>query len=161
MHEKTVDKVVANGEASRLFTEILDSGADLRMRVTGSSMAPTIRDGDQVTLRKIPAGKLVPGDIVWLIDNSGNSVVHRIMKKRVRLEKTCLHTKGDALIEYDQWADEKNILGKICRIEKTRAGRPPRSINLETARWRAAGFIITLFQIMRSKVVLAVRSRLS
>ena len=161
MRGKIVDTVIANGEASGLFTDILNSGADLRMRVTGSSMTPIIRTGDLLTIRKLPAGKLIPGDIVWFTNNSGNSVVHRILKKRIRFEKISFHTKGDAQIEYDQWTDEKNILGKICLIVKTRVNRPPISINLETARWRTAGIIIALFQIIRSKIVLAVRSRLS
>ena len=160
MRGKTVDTIFTRGEESELFSDILNSGSDLRTRVTGSSMAPMIRDGDLVTLRKVPARDLNPGDIVWFINNSGTSAAHRILKKRVRPEKTCLHTKGDAQLEYDQWIDENHILGKVCRIEKPRAHGSTISIDLETVRWRTAGFLIALFQIIRSKIVLSVRSRI-
>ena len=161
LHVKTVERVSADDEASRLFAEILNSRAALRIRVTGPSMVPLIRSNDLVTVRKVPVADLTNGDIVLFSNHSGETVVHRILRKRLRKDHIYFHTKGDARLEYDQWIDAGKILGKVCRIEKSRLNRPPRILNLETPHWRMGGMFIASLQIIFSKVILAVRSRLT
>jgi len=161
MRAKTVERVSADDEASRLFAEILNSRAALRIRVTGPSMVPLIRSNDLVTVRKVPIADLTNGDIVLFSNHSGETVAHRILRKRFRNGHTYFHTKGDARLEYDQWIDEGKILGKICRIEKPRSNRPPRILHLETPHWRIGGMFIASLQVIFSKVILAVRSRLT
>ncbi len=150
-------EIVAIRDDPGLFEEILDAGSDLRLQVTGVSMAPLIRAGDRVTIRKLPVDALTPGDIIFLINNSGKPVVHRILKKRCRRDKIEFHTKGDALLEYDQWIESGNVLGKICLIEKLRGESTGAVLNLETNRWHLEGRLMAIFQIIRSKILLRLR----
>jgi signal peptidase I len=161
LRAKTVDTIYAAGDSSRLFAEIQNSRAALRMRVTGPSMVPLIHSNDLVTVRKVPVADLMHGDIVLFINHSGAAVVHRILRKHLREGRIYFHTKGDARLEYDQWIDESKILGKVCLIEKPRLNRPPRIFHLEKTPWRLGGMFIAFLQIIYSKVILAVRSRLT
>ncbi len=65
-----------------LLAELLDTGGSIPLRVTGSSMAPTLHSlRDTVYIRK-PEGKdLRRGAIVLFIRADGSPVLHRIRKK--------------------------------------------------------------------------------
>jgi len=160
MHTETHETRFAGSESTELFAELLQSGAAVRIQVTGSSMRPIIDSGDMVLIRRVSASNLHRGDIVWFINTDGKVIAHRILSKHYRTGKIYFHTKGDAQVEYDPWTPAEKILGKIYKVEKSRPNRPPKILNLETPGWQIGGRLIALVQIVISKMVLAARSRL-
>lgn len=160
MQTTTLETSYTGSESAELLAEILQSGAAVRIQVTGSSMRPIIRSGDLVLIRKVSAPNLHRGDIVWFINTDGKYMAHRILHKQVRAGKVYFHTKGDAQVEYDPWTPADKIVGKIYAVEKGRPNRPSRILHLETSGWQLANLLIAFFQIGLSKVILAGRSRL-
>ena len=63
-------------------------------KVTGTSMYPTLEEGDMVVVSNVPYSSLKVGDIIVYdppCSNTGNSVIHRI----VGINSSGLITKGD------------------------------------------------------------------
>jgi len=161
MQTTALETRYTGSESAELLAEILQSGAAVRIQVTGSSMRPIIRGGDLILIRKVSAQKLHRGDIVWFINTDGKHMAHRILRKQLRTGNVYFHTKGDAQVEYDPWTPAGKILGKIYAVEKDRPNRPSKILDLETPGWQLAGRLIAYLQIAVSKMVLAARSRLT
>lgn len=160
MRKTMPETIYAGNETAELFSELLHSGAVLRVRVTGTSMGPLIRSGDIVSVRKTPFATLGRGDIVLFINTDGSYMAHRILRKQTKAGRVFVHTKGDAQVEYDPWVPADKILGKIYKVEKRRSNRPLKILDLETIGWQTGGRLIALIQIAISKVALAARARL-
>ena len=89
-------------ERNAVFGVLLESGFDLRVRVTGASMRPMIADGSFVTITRGAPENLKPGDVLLIRTRSGGMLLHRF----VRWTKNCpgrrlIQTKGDALRKMD------------------------------------------------------------
>jgi hypothetical protein len=98
-----------------LVDAVLDKGADFRMRATGMSMHPFIREGDIITLRRVPQSRLRIGDIVALPHpERGNLVVHRIIGRSGGV----LHIKGDSNWHMDGRVNANRVLGRVIRVER-------------------------------------------
>jgi len=81
-----------------LVKEIIESGKSVRIMVTGMSMYPFLREGiDSVELTKPNYQKLRRGDIVLIVRDNGQYIMHRVLKK----EKDCFYIVGDA----QQWVE--------------------------------------------------------
>ena len=108
-----------------LAQDVLSGFGQLRLRVTGSSMLPTVLPGDILDFRTCPAESLVPGDIV-LVRRDGRLFAHRL----VALRPNCLLTQGDSLPQPDPPTAFDDFLGVLAKQQ--RAGRalrptpPPR-----------------------------------
>ena len=79
------------------FSNLLEDGYDLRLKVTGRSMSPFLRTGTFVTLSKEPLSKLCIGDIIFCQCNDGSFKLHRLIQAKDDL----LITRGDALVSID------------------------------------------------------------
>jgi len=127
-----------------LFEDILRRGADLRVSVTGRSMAPFIKSGDTVTIRKIPADRLTIGDLVFFKSRLGLPMLHRL----IRITKTekggkLFRTKGDALSVFDEPFAEQLLIGKVFSIEKaSKSEGRIQGLDMESLKWRTINFII-------------------
>jgi len=134
-----------------LFEEILESGSSLRVKVTGRSMAPFLRGGEIVTLKKEPHDALRKGDLIFFKDNRGTPFLHRIIKKtKSHDEKITFRTKGDALIAFDEPVQYQKVLGKVSRIEKFDSGSGSKCINMESFQWRTINAIIARISLFKS-----------
>jgi len=116
--------------SGRAFVDLIDAvlarGADFRMRATGMSMYPFIRDGDIITLRRVPQFRLRIGDIVALPHpQRGNLVVHRLVGKGAGVFKI----KGDSNWNMDGRVAPEQILAQVIRVERaTGAVRPAHAL---------------------------------
>ena len=98
-----------------LIRAVLDKGADFRLRAAGKSMYPFVRDGDVITLRRVPPNQLKIGDIVAIPHPlRGNLIIHRI----VALRNGSVKTKGDFNLASDGWISKNNVLGRVIRVER-------------------------------------------
>ena len=120
-----------------IMEEILESGGECRLKVTGSSMTPIlIHKRDSVILRT-PKGKtLKKGDIVFIKRKSGEYVLHRIYK----ILKDGFIMNGDAqtwteFVEFDQ------VIGVVNQIN-----RKSKNINCNNLFYK---FIVNIWMILR------------
>ena len=71
---------ISEPEKWRLFGEILNAGSALRVKVTGMRMAPFLRGGEILTLKKVDCSLLRRGDLILFRNAAGYSILHRIVR---------------------------------------------------------------------------------
>jgi hypothetical protein len=101
--------------------EALRASGELRLRVFGGSMLPSIWPGDVLLIRRAAPADMEPGGLV-LCARKGGFVVHRIVRK----DEDMLTTRGDALREDDEPVPFNQALGKVAMIERGGAQFAPR-----------------------------------
>jgi phage repressor protein C with HTH and peptisase S24 domain len=92
-----------------LAIESLRKSGNLRFRVQGTSMLPTIRPGTCVKIREAAADQIVKGDIV-LTKTSAGLRLHRVVEIR---RGPLFVTRGDNHWHTDLPADATELLGKL------------------------------------------------
>jgi GNAT superfamily N-acetyltransferase len=65
------------GDLAELAADVLENDGRLLFRASGSSMLPTLRDGDLLCVVPFDADSLHPGDILLYTGQDGGAVVHR------------------------------------------------------------------------------------
>ena len=134
-----------------LCEEILNQGADLRIRVTGQSMRPAIKTNDVVTVKKVPAESLKLGDLILTRNDSGSLILHRLIKKERDVNHTVYRTKGDNSMFPDVSITHDKVLGKVYKIEKQNKHHADfLLINLETMRGQLFQATMMLLQLIIS-----------
>src|SRR4051812_40927341 len=89
-----------------LAAEELSLCGEVRLRVAGSSMLPSVWPGDVLTICRAEARQIMDGDIV-LVARSGGLLAHRLIGKSGRF----LVTRGDSLLLNDPLVSENELLG--------------------------------------------------
>ncbi len=74
--------------------EVLRSWGELRLRVTGTSMLPTVWPGDILCVESRGAAEAVPGDVV-LFGREGRLVAHRVVEVRKQVSGVGCQVSGD------------------------------------------------------------------
>ena len=98
-----------------LLQTVLSKGRPFRFRAKGFSMSPFIKDRDIITVYPLNGIKPGMGEIVAFVHPYSNRlVVHRIVGKR---ENRYL-IKGDNLPGADALVPERNILGRVQKVER-------------------------------------------
>ena len=109
----------SKAEITGLFRDLLADGLSLRVKVTGRSMAPFLRGGEVVTIRKVPRKDLRVGDLIFVGGETGMPLLHRLVrKKRAGVDKYIFQTRGDAVRTLDRPVGHDEVLGRVCRIER-------------------------------------------
>jgi signal peptidase I len=107
---------------SELWREGLIKRGHGETLVEGNSMAPTINPGDTVVFKTIaPPTTLAAGDIA-VVDQEGETVVHRIISATKREGLVSYRHKGDNSLISDL-VKQDQIVGRVISI-KPRDGRP-------------------------------------
>ena len=89
-----------------------------RLQVSGSSMSPSICDGDYVTVEPTVSQKIRLGDIILLASISNTALVHRVTKIEERNGVSVLITRGDAANGQDVPIPLSHVLGRVTLIER-------------------------------------------
>ena len=100
-----------------LVAEVARTFGEVRLKVTGTSMLPSMWPGDILTVRRRIVEELSPGQIVLCYRDRG-FVAHRLVRKRGDV----LITRGDSLSDEDRPFREDEVLGEVVSI--LRDGRP-------------------------------------
>ncbi len=109
-----------------LAVEVLRAFGVLRLRVTGSSMLPSIWPGDVLWFRRCGPDDAKPGDVV-LFTRDARLVAHRLVARTGE----CLVTQGDGLAAPDPLLHPDQLVGRACRIlRRGRMLRPARKLSL-------------------------------
>lgn len=86
---------------------ILQKYGTADLRVFGDSMFPSIKNGDNITITKLPSYSL--NDIVVFQYKLEGLIVHRIIK----IEENTYYCKGDNATRIET-INKEHILGKVC-----------------------------------------------
>jgi signal peptidase I len=137
-------------EKLMLFEDILDRGLMLCVRVTGRSMSPFLAGGEILKIQKVPASSLQIGDLIFYKTREGFPMLHRIVRKQRGKDLFIFHTKGDAHIGMDQPVCERNVLGKVCGVEKIVSGGAIKYRDMESFFWRSINYLMVFISLGRS-----------
>ena len=149
-------KVPVSPEASAFFEDILNRGLSLRLRATGRSMAPFLRGGEIVTIKKVPCASLRIGDLIFYKGWDTPPLLHRIVKKQRTENGLVFQTKGDAVSGADEPVSEHDILGKVCIIEKNFFGMGTKHVHMGSRFWKTINYLLAIISSFRSRMYLAV-----
>ena len=136
----------------RLIADLLGRGIDVRVRVSGTSMAPFLQSGDIVTLHRIRPEDVAIGDIVLCAADDGRPVLHRVLRSWRGAEgERYIQTRGDSCLKLDIPISEAQVLGKVKWVERESApGRREQWLNLESRLGRLRGRLAAVFGLVVS-----------
>jgi signal peptidase I len=77
--------------------------------VASSSMHPTLKTGDKITVEPVDPDKIQVGQVIVFKSESGKLIVHRVVKKKGFI----LVTAGDSLRRYDQPVHIYDVVGTV------------------------------------------------
>jgi signal peptidase I len=101
-----------------LSEDLLDEGYGVRFRADGTSMQPTIEDGDAITVASVALTDIKRGDI--LVYRCGRRIIaHRVVHIRTTgNEIAAFVLQGDAKTACDAPVAPNQILGRVVAIER-------------------------------------------
>ena len=97
------------------LNDLLLKSGQVRLRIASSSMAPTLRPGDEVAVDPARMEEIQIGDLV-LFEQRGQLICHRLVEK-----SAAWLTRGDAGGGPGERIRPEQVLGKVLSIRK----RPP------------------------------------
>ena len=102
-----------------VIEDALRKGATVRFRAEGTSMYPTIRHGDTITVVAVSPGQVARGDV--LLCHQGRRVLaHRVVGVTTYGTERVFQLKGDARIECDAPVSASAILGAVIDVRRDR-----------------------------------------
>ena len=128
--------------ALHLHDAFTKTRGEVWLRFQGSSMAPTLREGDLLGVRHVMPDELAVGDIV-VFEVAETSVVHRLLCAPRR--RTSLLTKGDNAWRADRPLAPDRLIGKVCTVRRGAA-----RIDLERGGWRWRSRAIALASLLEA-----------
>lgn len=108
--------------ACGLTEEIVRTFGEVRLRVYGTSMAPSLLPGDIVSIAQANLENVTPGEVVSFLQG-GRLFVHRVVRReapaKVKLADTSrLITRGDRLQHEDPPVSGTELLGRVVDVER-------------------------------------------
>jgi signal peptidase I len=101
--------------ACGLAGEIVRTFGEVRLRVFGTSMVPSILPGDLISVQRAAVSEISSGDIV-LYSREGRLFAHRVVGCAGRAEQSHLITRGDRLRYNDPPVSSSELLGRVISI---------------------------------------------
>jgi hypothetical protein len=102
---------------SALCADLLQAGIAVRFTATGPSMAPTIRDGDVVTVVPLDSRRVAEGEIV-LYRNARGLTAHRVTATLGGPGEVCRVQGASAGSEAER-VGRVQIFGRLTAVERT------------------------------------------
>jgi len=108
--------------ACGLAEEVVRTFGELRLRVFGTSMVPSILPGDLVSIRRASLRDISPGEVVLFLQK-GRLFVHRVVDRKMAATadtpgESCLITRGDRLRHDDPPVTSPELLGRVVSVER-------------------------------------------
>lgn len=137
----------------KLYEDILNTGSSIRIKVTGRSMSPFLKGNEILSIKKVPVSSLQKGDLILFKNPQDAPVIHRIIKRfSANEDNPFFQTKGDALFMPDAPVSQKDVLGKVCKIEETAFLPWASNINMESFCWKKVNFSIAMLGLIRTEL---------
>jgi signal peptidase I len=108
--------------ACGLAEEVVRTFGEVRLRVFGTSMVPSILPGDLVLIRRASLREISPGEVVLFLQK-GRLFAHRVVDRKLMAtsdypEEFYLITRGDRLRHDDPAVSQMELLGRVISIER-------------------------------------------
>jgi signal peptidase I len=109
--------------ACGLAGEIVRNFGEVRLRVFGTSMVPSVLPGDMVLIQRAALEEILPGEIAVFL-REGRLFVHRVVERKKLFvegnsnQELCLITQGDRQRECDLPVNSSELLGRVVCIER-------------------------------------------
>lgn len=98
--------------------ELLALGYKVSFRATGTSMEPTIMDGDVITISALNERRLRCGEIVFIKTDLGRPIIHRVVSLQDMSDQNLIQTCGDNASVKDNPVEKQQVLGKIIEVQR-------------------------------------------
>jgi len=98
------------GEVARTFGEV-------RLRVLGTSMVPSLHPGDFISIQPSGLSEIEQGDIA-VYSREGRLIAHRVVARAGSPEQPLLMLRGDRLRRNDSPVCSSELLGRVHFIER-------------------------------------------
>ena len=130
-----------------LTRELLQRGCNVRFRASGTSMHPTIRDGEVVTVAPSSGDAFAVGDVL-LCRAGRRPAAHRVVAVQSSDDgRPVIHMHGDNLCSPDRPVRAEDVIGRVLTVSRDGCEQPldgPRGLVRlrRIARWLfAAAFV--------------------
>ena len=100
-----------------MAADLLRSTGKLQLRVTGTSMLPTLWPGDLLSIQSCNIEQVQPGEMV-LYGRGNRFVIHRVTSCSVGNGQRFFVTRGDCMPQADQAVEGQQLLGKVQEIRR-------------------------------------------
>lgn len=105
-----------------LAEEVVLTFGEIRLRVFGTSMVPSILPGDLVSIRQANLQDISLGEVVLFLQK-GRLFVHRVVGRKVAAtadgpDEPCLITRGDRLRHEDPPVMSSALLGRVVSVKR-------------------------------------------
>lgn len=111
----------SHATACDLAAEVADQFGGVRLRVSGTSMAPAVRPGDLLSVEATEPYQVCPGEIV-VFAREGRLIAHRMVARTEDVTGSYLVTRGDRVRRNDPPVSSAELVGRVTGIE--RGGTP-------------------------------------
>jgi Peptidase S24-like len=108
---------VASTIACDLAGDVVRTFGEVRLRVFGTSMVPSILPGDLISVQRAMVSEISSGEIV-LYAREGRMFAHRVVSCTRSPQHSLLITRGDLLRHDDPPVSSSELLGKVTAIER-------------------------------------------
>ena len=120
--------------ACDLAGEVVRTFGEVRLRVFGTSMVPSILPGDLISVERTDLFEISPGEIVLYL-RDGRLFVHRVVAHAGSQDAPRLITRGDRLSCNDPLVSSSELLGRVTSIQthdgrRHRQARPATSVSV-------------------------------
>jgi signal peptidase I len=115
---------VAATVASGLAGEVVRTFGQVRLRVFGTSMAPSILPGDLICVQHAGVSEISTGEIV-LYSRDGRMFAHRVVDLVGGGNDALLITRGDRLCHNDPPVSSGELLGRVTSVGRGNFQRRP------------------------------------
>jgi signal peptidase I len=130
-----------------LAAEIVRQFGEVRLKVTGTSMLPSVWPGDILTVQRRRSNDIQTGEVVLCYRNQG-FVAHRLVDRR----GAQFITRGDSMPQPDPPFSEDEILGPVIGIL-----RKGRAINPSPNWWYCAASWILRHSDLCTRILLRLK----
>ena len=103
--------------ACDLAGEVVRTFGEVRLRVFGTSMVPSILPGDLISVQRAGVSDVSNGEIV-LYARGGRFFVHRVVSCAGGSKQPLLVTRGDRLLQNDPPVFASELLGRVTFIQR-------------------------------------------
>jgi hypothetical protein len=99
--------------ARRLLSQVLNQCGEARIRVSGTSMLPSIRPADVLHIRSVDISAVQPDEVI-LFEVGRRLFAHRVVRAESRGLERVLITRGDMHSHDDPPVTEAQLLGRVA-----------------------------------------------
>jgi hypothetical protein len=110
--------------ACGLAGDVLRTFGQVRLRVFGTSMVPSILPGDLICVQRAGVSEISAGEIV-LYARDGRMFAHRVVSPAGGAGDAPLITRGDRLCHNDPPVSSSELLGRVTSLERGNFQRRP------------------------------------